>query len=598
MNNDSTITENVFFKQSRVLIMLILTLVFFTGLYQLRPFLDDSQFAWITIPAYTILPAILTGYSFVLAIRLYKQQNFQAKAFFVFAIGSFSWFIAELIWLMYEQVWMGDPFPSEADIFYIGSYPLMALFLFILLKPIFKSISKNAWLFSIALSFSLFIPSVLAAYDDIQGDEVFAVSIALAYPAMSSVVLIPTLLGLFYLGKKAANFSWILLLFGFIVYSISDTFFLFAELDGSYYDGHPVDLLYVYSYVLLIFALFVRWKFASKSPNNNQEMLFSEHVKFETITKFGIPLTLVIIAMVIFIIMIQAIFIQSDEQISLLNITIGIVGMLSVFSAIIVILNKNLKKLVHMRTEELEEQKSNLENLVEEKTQEILKQERLSAIGELSGRLAHDLRNPLSIMKLSVELLKKQPSDRTFSDTDVQKRLDLIDKSITRISHQVDDVLGYVRNSPLRLTNISVHELLKTSIEKINVPSNVKITISEKDVNINCDPVKIDAVFINFLINSIQALSDNGGKITVNINEIDDKIKLEFSDSGPGVPENVIDNIFEPLFTTKQKGTGLGLASCKNIVELHQGTISVKNNPTTFTMEMPKLLSQDNTTET
>ena len=69
-------------------------------------------------------------------------------------------------------------------------------------------------------------------------------------------------------------------------------------------------------------------------------------------------------------------------------------------------------------------------------------------------------------MKLSVELLKKQPSDRTFSDTDVQKRLDLIDKSITRISHQVDDVLGYVRNSPLRLANISVHELLKNFYRK------------------------------------------------------------------------------------------------------------------------------------
>ena len=117
-------------------------------------------------------------------------------------------------------------------------------------------------------------------------------------------------------------------------------------------------------------------------------------------------------------------------------------------------------------------------------------------------------------------------------------------------------------------------------------------------MNINCDPVKIDAVFINVLINSIQALSDNGGKITVNISETNDKIKLEFSDSGPGIPEDIIDNIFEPLFTTKQKGTGLGLASCKNIVELHQGTIYVKNNPTTFTIEMPKLLSQENKIET
>ena len=174
--------------------------------------------------------------------------------------------------------------------------------------------------------FSLFIPSILAAYDDIQGDEVFAVSIALAYPAMSSVELILLFLVSFIL-VKLKYFGYYFCLGIFIVYL---THSFFCRIRWLYYDGHPVDILYVYSYVLLIFALVVSWKSANKSTNKNPEIFFSEHVKFETITKFGIPLTLAIIAMVIFIIMIQAIFIQSDEQISLLNITIGIVGMLSV----------------------------------------------------------------------------------------------------------------------------------------------------------------------------------------------------------------------------------------------------------------------------
>jgi len=117
----------------------------------------------------------------------------------------------------------------------------------------------------------------------------------------------------------------------------------------------------------------------------------------------------------------------------------------------------------------------------------------------------------------------------------------VINKNITRISHQVDDVLGYVRNSPLRLSNISVHEIIRTSIEKVNIPSNVEITISDKDVSINCDPIKIDAVFINFLINSIQAMPDGGGKITINISENNDDVKLEFSDTGNGITEDVID---------------------------------------------------------
>ena len=243
-----------------------------------------------------------------------------------------------------------------------------------------------------------------------------------------------------------------------------------------------------------------------------------------------------------------------------------------------------------LKHHQLVEQRDNLENLVEEKTHLILKSERLSAIGELSGRLAHDLRNPLSVMKMSVDLLKKDSGDSKLSDPTVAKRIDLIEKSIDRISHQVDDVLGYVRNSPLKITNSSVHELIKNSINKINVPKDVKINISGKDVNIDCDPIKIDAVFINLIINSIQAMRD-GGSIEINIKTDDSIVILNFIDSGEGIPEENIYKVFEPLFTTKQKGTGLGLASCKNIVEQHQGEISVANHPTTFTISIPKALS-------
>ncbi len=79
-----------------------------------------------------------------------------------------------------------------------------------------------------------------------------------------------------------------------------------------------------------------------------------------------------------------------------------------------------------------------------------------------------------------------------------------------------------------------------------------------------------------------------GGKIEILINEKDNMIILEFIDSGEGISDENLDKVFEPLFTTKQKGTGLGLASCKNIIEQHQGEISVKNNPTTFIIKLPK----------
>ena len=590
MSNNPVFKKTSFIDNKRILITLIATLLAITLIYQSRPFLDDAQFAWISVPTYSILPALMTAYSSILAVKLYRQKHFQAKAFLFFALGSGCLFVAEQIWQAYDHIWEGSPFPSEADIFYLLSYPFFFIFLFQSLKPILNSISKNVWLFAIGLSIAFTIPSILAAYDDIYGEEAFAVSIALAYPILASAKLVPAIIGIMYLIKGEANFSWMLILFGFIIYSISDTFFLFAELDGTYYDGHPVDLLFVYSFLFLITALHVRLKITKMPSSERQDMFFTENVKFETISRFGIPLTVAIICLVILISLFEAVLIQTDEQVSNQNLMLGVVSMLAIFVIIVLTINKNLSRLVKMRTNELIEQRDNLENLVEEKTREVLKSERLSAIGELSGRLAHDLRNPLSVMKMSVDLLKQDSSDSKISDPIITKRISLIEKSIERISHQVDDVLGYVRISPLKLSNISVSELVENSIQKINVPNDIEIIISNSNLKFDCDTDKLDAVFINLIVNSIQAMHE-GGKIEINISEKENMIVMEFIDSGEGIPEKHLGKVFDPLFTTKQKGTGLGLASCRNIVEQHQGTISVKNNPTTFTIKLPKSLS-------
>ena len=85
----------------------------------------------------------LPVFALALAVKLFEQKHYQSKGFLFFGIGSVFWFIAEFIWLMYDHVWDGSPFPSEADIFYIGAYPFMTGFLFISLKPVLKSVSKK-----------------------------------------------------------------------------------------------------------------------------------------------------------------------------------------------------------------------------------------------------------------------------------------------------------------------------------------------------------------------------------------------------------------------------------------------------------------------
>ena len=573
----------------RLLITLIVVLVSITSIYQLRPFLTDYEFSYISITSYAILPALVTFYASLLAIKLWKQNHLQAKAFVLFAIGAGCWFIAEQLWQLYDHVWDGSPFPSEADIFYIAAYPLMSAFLFISLKPVIKSISRNVWLFAIGIAVSFLIPSVLAAYDDMSGEDAFPTIIALAYPILGLSQIIPAIVGILYLTKKEVSISWMLILFGFITYAIADTFFLFTEIDGSYYDGHPVDMFWVYTFILVIFAFHIRLKITN-NPSQGSTEFFSENVKFETITNFGIPLTLSIFCLIIFISLIHAFFIQEDTTVSTQNLTLGIIAILGVFIAIVITINKNLSRLVKMRTSELIQQRDNLENLVEEKTQDVLKAERLSAIGELSGRLAHDLRNPLSVIKMSVELMKNNSSEKKVSDPEISKRLDTIEKSVDRISHQVDDVLGFVRSSPLEFVNSSIREIILNSIEKVTIPSYVQVNISKNDVKINCDPIKLDIVFINLIVNSIQAMP-NGGELSIEISSKGDFVFLKFSDTGKGIPNDVIKKVFDPLFTTKQMGTGLGLASCKNIIEQHKGEISVTNDPTTFLISIPKNLS-------
>lgn len=581
--------KNPAIMNKQLVITLISVLIAFTILYQLRPILDDYQFSFISFPMFLIVPGVLTAYAGILTVKLFRQKHPQTKAFLFFTIGAACWFTAEQIWQAYDTFLDGSPFPSEADIFYLAAYPFMIAFLFYSLKPIQKLIRRNVWLFAIGLSFSFLVPSFSAAYSDIDGENLLAESIALAYPILSSFQLIPAIIGIMFLSKKGANITWMLILFGFIIYILADTFFLFAELDGTYYDGHPSDLMYIYSYVLFIFAIHTRLKISNIPTSKEITMFFSENIKFETISKFGIPLTVAIVCMIILISLFNSVVLHPEEQLSIQNIMLGIVAMLAVFGVIVITINKNLSRLVNMRTEELIKQRDNLENLVEEKTHELLKSERLSAIGELSGRLAHDLRNPLSVIKMSVDLIKQTPADYKIANPTITKRIELIEKSVERISHQVDDVLGYVRNSPLKLSNVSLHQVVVNSLEKINVPKDITVDVSNSDLKIDCDPLKLDAVFINLLVNSIQALPE-GGKINVNIYDKGDLAILEFIDSGQGIQDNELQKVFEPLFTTKQKGTGLGLASCKNIIEQHHGEISVKNNPTTFTIEIPKKL--------
>ena len=218
-----------------------------------------------------------------------------------------------------------------------------------------------------------------------------------------------------------------------------------------------------------------------------------------------------------------------------------------------------------------------------EQQQEIIKAERLSVVGELSAVLAHDIRNPLSVIKLALEIIKRKTNqEKTQSD------FERIDESIKRIVHQVDRVLSYVKGIQLVPNDSTVLTTLKQSLNSLIIPDNISIEIPEEDFDVKWDDTQISVVFTNVILNAIQAIGKDDGNICIRISEENETVIIVMEDTGPDIPEKDLEKIFELLYTTKMEGTGLGLAGCKNIIQSHKGAITAHNNPVTFTITLPK----------
>jgi two-component system sensor histidine kinase HydH len=194
------------------------------------------------------------------------------------------------------------------------------------------------------------------------------------------------------------------------------------------------------------------------------------------------------------------------------------------------------------------------------------------------------LRNPLGIIKNAVELI--EISSKGNEDESFNKKIKMIKNASDRMSRQINDVLDFVRTRSLQLEKKSLLKILESSL-KSNLPDSIKIIKPQNDVEVLCDGKQLEVVFSNIIGNAVESI-ENSGEIIIRITDNQSNVKIEIEDSGPGINEDDLEKIFEPLFTTKASGTGLGLVSCKNIVEQHGGSISVKTNPTIFEILLPK----------
>jgi nitrogen-specific signal transduction histidine kinase len=215
--------------------------------------------------------------------------------------------------------------------------------------------------------------------------------------------------------------------------------------------------------------------------------------------------------------------------------------------------------------------------------EELIKKEKLVMIGNLSSRIAHDIRNPLNVISMNLELMESKSKSENE-----KTRINRMVKATKTITYQVENVLDFVRERPIEQNKIKIGELIGGVLETITIPETITIQKQDTDITLKGDKSQLEILFTNLIINSIQAMN-NVGEIKINFeNHLGETIQISISDSGEGISEKNIEKIFEPLFTTKQQGTGLGLASCKTIVNSHKGTLTVTPNPTTFVVTLPK----------
>ena len=213
---------------------------------------------------------------------------------------------------------------------------------------------------------------------------------------------------------------------------------------------------------------------------------------------------------------------------------------------------------------------------------------RLAVIGELAASIGHDLRNPLTGISGAVYYMKMKLADRM--DDKTREMFEIIERDIKYANKIINDLLDFSRTINLQPSKVNIKTLIKETLAEIILPENIMLIDATKNSHeITADANQLKRVFCNIILNAVQAMP-KGGVLKISSKKHRNLVKVSFHDTGVGISEENLNKIFKPLFTTKAKGIGLGLAICKRIVEAHGGRITVKSKVgkgTCFTVILP-----------
>jgi PAS domain S-box-containing protein len=233
------------------------------------------------------------------------------------------------------------------------------------------------------------------------------------------------------------------------------------------------------------------------------------------------------------------------------------------------------------RQKNLEQQAGLLQNIVELRTKQLKDSERLAAIGQTAGMVGHDLRNPLQTITGELYLAKIDVGELSEGKikSNLQESLQAIEEQAVYMDKIVSDLQAFVRPIKIDKAPVNLKEIIDNVISSVTIPISISVQtqIDENFPQVKADPQLVKRVLINLVTNAVQAMPD-GGTITVNSHvNPEGHVSVAVEDTGVGIPEKVKPHIFTPLFTTKPRGQGFGLAVCKRVIEAHGGTISFES---------------------
>jgi PAS domain S-box-containing protein len=226
----------------------------------------------------------------------------------------------------------------------------------------------------------------------------------------------------------------------------------------------------------------------------------------------------------------------------------------------------------------------------------LVKSERFAAIGELAAMVGHDLRNPLQGITGALHLLKQE----SLAEKERDEMFRLIQDNVEYADAIVRDLSDYSAEIQLSPVETTAKSIIAQAIQAARIPEKITVEyLSEEDVTIRVDPDRMKRVFINLIENAVDAMP-HGGTLTIESKQLNGDVEITFSDSGQGMPQTVMENLWKPLQTTKAKGLGLGLAICNRIVDAHGGHISVESKAgegTTVTVSIATRLGEAEVTQ-